>query len=83
MLAAPMQGRSDAMLSQAVAVAAQRGLVEPHQHVVCVESVKEVLTLKIISVDALGEGMKKRSDMKGRAGLFLSSFQYGCLLART
>ena len=60
MLAAPMQGRSDAMLSQAVAAAVQRGLVEPHQHVVCVESVKDVLTLKIISVDAVGRGMMRR-----------------------
>ncbi|KAK9804986.1 hypothetical protein WJX73_008258 [Symbiochloris irregularis] len=62
MLAAPMQGRTDAMLSQAVAVAVQRGLVEPHQHVVCVESVKEVLTLKVVAVDALGRGMRRGGE---------------------
>ena len=64
MLAAPMQGRSDAMLSQAVAAAAQRGLVDPHQHVVCVESIKDVLTLKIVSVDALGKGMSRKSGVR-------------------
>lgn len=68
MLAAPMQGRTDAMLSQAVAVAVQRGLVEPHQHVVCVESVKEVLTLKVVAVDALGQGMRRSSEGSQHAG---------------
>lgn len=65
MLAAPMQGRSDAMLGQAIAAATHRGLVEPHQHVVCVEYVKDVLTLKIISVDALGQGISSRDSRKG------------------
>ena len=65
MLAAPMQGRSDAMLSQAIAAATQRGLVEPSQHVVCVESVKDILTLKIISVDNMGRGMSLQNDLPG------------------
>ena len=66
MLAAPMLGRTEAMLSQAVAAAVQRGLVEPHQHVVCVESVREVLTLKVIAVDALGRGMSRQTFPTGR-----------------
>lgn len=69
MLAAPMQGRSDAMLSQAVAAAAQRGLVEPHQYVVCVENVRDSLTLKIIAVDAVGKGMSRQRGGHTRLGV--------------
>ncbi|KAK9811564.1 hypothetical protein WJX72_005997 [[Myrmecia] bisecta] len=58
MLAAPMPGDSDRLLSDAVASAAQRGLVQAHDHIVCVMSMKDDLILKIVSMDSLGEGMK-------------------------
>ena len=52
-----MDGSSDGMLSEAITIAAKRGLVEPHDHVVCLLAVKESLVVKIISVDGLGRGM--------------------------
>ncbi len=58
MLAAPMPGSSDFMLSEAVRAAAARGLVEPHDHIVCLMSVREDVVLKIVSVDSLGIGLK-------------------------
>lgn len=45
------------MLSEAILIAARRGLVEPHDHVVCLLNVKDSLIVKIISIDKLGKGM--------------------------
>ena len=50
MLAAPMPGASDAVLSEAVEAAVARGLVEPRQHVVCLMAAKDDLVLKILNV---------------------------------
>ncbi|KAK9840140.1 hypothetical protein WJX74_004030 [Apatococcus lobatus] len=58
MLAAPMPGSSDFMLSEAVRAAAARGLVEPNDHIVCLMSVRDDVVLKIVSVDSLGIGLK-------------------------
>ena len=54
MLAAPMPGSSDFMLTEAVRAAAARGLVEPHDHIVCLMSVRDDVVLKIVSVDEPG-----------------------------
>ncbi len=62
MLAAPMPGSSDFMLSEAVRAAAARGLVEPDDHIVCLMSVRDDVVLKIVSVDSLGIGLKPASD---------------------
>lgn len=57
LLGAPMQGLSDQMLGQAITAAAARNLVGPHDHVVCVLSVKETLVVESLSVDSLGTGI--------------------------
>ncbi len=65
-LSAPsVDGSSDGMLGEAISVAARRGLVEAHDHVVCLLAVKENLIVKIISIDGLGNGMV--SSKKGEA----------------
>ena len=77
MLAAPMPGSSDFMLSEAVRAAAARGLVEPDDHIVCLMSVRDDVVLKIVSVDSLGIGLKPAShqDQKPSGdGLSLSLF---------
>ena len=52
MLAAPMPGASDAVLSGALAAAVERGLVDPNQHAVCLLASKDDLVLKVrMSVD--------------------------------
>lgn len=64
-LSAPsVDGSSDGMLGEAIMIAAKRGLVEPHDHVVCLLAVKDNLVVKIISVDGLGQGMvsSKKGD---------------------
>ena len=58
MLAAPMQGAGDSLLSQVLSAAVKRGLVEPKQHVVCVLSVRGDLVLNVCQVDEKGSGLK-------------------------
>ena len=58
MLAAPMQGAGDSLLSQVLSAAVKRGLVEPRQHVVCVLSVRGDLVLNVCQVDEKGSGLK-------------------------
>ena len=53
MLAAPMPGASDAVLSEAVQAAVERGLVAPIQHVVCLQAAKDDLVLKASHVPAI------------------------------
>ena len=66
-LSAPsVDGSSDGMLAEAIMVAAKRGLVAPHDHVVCLLAVKESLVVKILSVDELGRGM-----VRGKKGIAL------------
>lgn len=63
-LSAPsVDGSSDGMLSEAILIAAKRGLIEPHDHVVCLLAVKESLVVKILSIDGLASG--KVSSKKG------------------
>ena len=52
-----MDGSSDGMLAEAIAVAARKELVGPSDHVVCLLSVRDSLVLKIVSIDELGGGM--------------------------
>lgn len=47
MLAAPMPGASDAVLTEALRAAVQRGLVDPSQHAVCLLACKDDLVLKV------------------------------------
>lgn len=62
MLAAPSPN-GDAVLEEAILVAAQVGLVKPHQHVVCVQRIHEDFCVKIVSVDALGAGIKRQMTL--------------------
>lgn len=77
-LSAPgVDGSSDGMLGEAIAVAARKELVGPSDHVVCLLSVRDSLVLKIVSIDELGGGMvtgKKgtRSGPSTRCPLLLS-----------
>lgn len=65
-LSAPnVDGSSDGMLAEAIVIASKRGLVAPHDHVVCLLAVKESLVVKILSIDELGSGMV--SGKKGTA----------------
>ena len=70
MLAAPMPGSSDFMLSEAVRAAAARGLVGPDDHIVCLMSVREDVVLKIVSVDSLGIGLKPTHHQERKPGGF-------------
>lgn len=62
MLAAP-SNNADNLLDQAVRTAASRGLVRAHDHVVCVQRVKDDFCVKIVSVDTSGLGIS-RQDKK-------------------
>ena len=57
MLAAPSSGSGDAMLTQAIQAAVDRGLVGPSQYVVCVSSVNNAIQLKVVGVDDFGRGI--------------------------
>ncbi len=67
LLGAPMQGNTEGMLADAVAVAVKRGLVEPKQHVVCVMSMRSDLVLKVVSVDDFGRGISHSTSTTGAA----------------
>ena len=54
MLAAPGGGSNDNMLQDAVTAAANRGLVHPNDHVVCVMSIKDSLVVKVVTMDGIG-----------------------------
>lgn len=57
-LGAPQAGNSsEGLLAEAVAVALRRGLVQPKQHVVCIQSQHGDLMLKVVSVDDAGRGI--------------------------
>ncbi|KIY96291.1 pyruvate kinase [Monoraphidium neglectum] len=58
MLATP-QPHGDAVLEEAILVAARLGILKPHNHVVAVQRVHEDFCVKIVSVDALGAGIKR------------------------
>ena len=56
-LSAPnVDGSSDGMLAEAIAIAAKKDLVGPTDHVVCLMSIKDSLVLKIVSIDELSGG---------------------------
>lgn len=54
MLAAPMPGNNDHMMHEAVTAASKRGLLQPHDHVVCVMSIKDSLVVKVVTMDDVG-----------------------------
>ena len=58
MLAAPMAGAGDTLLSQVLSMAVKRGLVRPKQHVVCVLSMRGDLVLNVCQVDDKGSGLQ-------------------------
>ena len=58
MLAAPMTGAGDTLLSQVLSMAVKRGLVKAKQHVVCVLSVRGDLVLNVCQVDDKGSGLQ-------------------------
>ena len=58
MLAAPLAGAGDTLLSQVLSMAVKRGLVKPKQHVVCVLSVRGDLVLNVCQVDDGGSGLQ-------------------------
>lgn len=49
----------ETLLSEAVAMCTRKGLVNAGERIVVVQKVHEDLTLKIVSVDELGHGIKK------------------------
>lgn len=61
MLAAPSSGSTDNMLQDAVTAAAKRGLVRPHDHVVCVMSIKDSLVVKVVTMDGIGARCMRHS----------------------
>ncbi len=62
MLAAPGAGNNDHMLQEAVSAAAKRGLVHPHDHVVCVMSIKDSLVVKVVTMDSIGARCMRHTD---------------------
>lgn len=63
-----IESTNDWILSEALAVAAQKGLVGPEDHVVCLQAIREQLMLKIVSTDTLNSV----SDKKGESNLHAS-----------
>lgn len=62
MLAAPGAGNNEHMLQEAVTAAAKRGLVHPHDHVVCVMSIKDSLVVKVVTMDSIGARCMRHTD---------------------
>lgn len=62
MLAAPGAGNNEHMLQEAVTAAAKRGLVHPHDHVVCVMSIKDNLVVKVVTMDSIGARCMRHTD---------------------
>lgn len=61
MLATPAPN-GDAVLEAAIVGAAREGFVRPGGHVVCVQQVHEDFCVKIMSLDEMGVGIKKRAS---------------------
>ena len=68
MLAAPMAGAGDTLLSQVLSMAVKRGLVKAKQHVVCVLSVRGDLVLNVCQVDEKGSGLQSNLASLGESG---------------
>ena len=62
MLAAPGSGSNENMLQEAVTAAARRHLVRPHDHVVCVMSIKDSLVVKVVTLDSIGARCMRHTD---------------------
>lgn len=58
MLATP-QPHGDAILGEAIMAASRMGIVKPNNHVVAVQRIHEDFCVKIVSVDAMGAGIKR------------------------
>lgn len=58
MLATPSPN-GDAVLEEAISMAAYSGLVQPHQHVVCVQRIHDDFCVKIVAVNSMGGGIKR------------------------
>eukprot|EP00878_Enallax_costatus_P018273 GHUV01019230.1.p1 GENE.GHUV01019230.1~~GHUV01019230.1.p1 ORF type:complete len:547 (+),score=119.51 GHUV01019230.1:802-2442(+) len=58
MLATP-QPHGDTVLSEAISAASRMGIVNPNNHVVAVQRIHEDFCVKIVSVDAMGAGIKR------------------------
>ncbi len=56
MLAAPMAG-SEGLLNEAIASAHSQGLVKPREYVVCILNQKQALVVKVVQVNAAGDGI--------------------------
>jgi pyruvate kinase len=71
-LATP-QPHGDTVLEEAVAVASRMGIVKPHDHVVAVQRIHDDFCVKIVSVDALGAGIKRINLVTGeeREGVYM------------
>lgn len=76
MLAAPGAGNNDTMLQEAVTAAGKRGLVRPHDHVVCVMSIKDSLVVKVVTMDSIGARCMRHTD--SAQGEHLDSCKCGC-----
>ena len=76
MLAAPMAGAGDSLLSQVLSAAVKRGLVKPQQHVVCVLSMRGDLVLNVCQVDEQGSGLK--ANLASLGGFCDCSECYDC-----
>lgn len=64
MLSAPGHNE-DAMLEDAVRIAARKGMVKAHDHVVCIQRIHGECCVKVLSVDALGQGVQRMPQSTG------------------
>lgn len=62
MLATP-QPHGDAVLGEAISAASRLGIVKPNNHVVAVQRIHEDFCVKIVSVDAMGAGIKRAINL--------------------
>ena len=83
MLAAPMPGNNDHMMHEAVTAAAKRGLLQPHDHVVCVMSIKDSLVVKVVTMDNLGTRTMRHTDSAAGSTILASSVHMAIMALMT
>ena len=83
MLAAPGAGSNEHMLQEAVTAAAKRDLVQPHDHVVCVMSIKDSLVVKVVTLDSIGARCMRHTDSTQGGPLVQFSLHICACLSQT
>jgi hypothetical protein len=65
LIAAAPAAAAAAVLGEAISAASRLGIVKPNNHVVAVQRIHEDFCVKIVSVDAMGAGIKRAINLGG------------------